>query len=217
LLASLGSLASTAIFQPLIIFSANFFSLLIKELVFPLIFFATILMLLDHFSQDFKISRLGQLFKDAAVFIMGFSLTIFGGILAVSGIAGAVSDGVTLRTAKFVTGAFIPIIGGMIADSLDAVVGASLLLKNGLVLAGVIMLFLITAFPLLKIVSIIFIYKLSSALIQPLGENSLCDCLNTMGNCLFLIFAAVTAVTLIFFIVIIMIMGAGNAAVMFRA
>lgn len=216
LLASLGSLASAAIFKPVIIFSANFFSLLIKDLVFPFIYFATILMLLDHFSMNFKISRLGQLFKDAAIFVMGFSLTVFGGVLAVSGIAGGVSDGVTLRTAKFLTGAFVPIIGGIIADAVDAVVGASLLLKNGLVLTGVFLLFLTAVFPLLKITSIIFIYKLSSALIQPLGDSSLCDCLNTMSSCLILIFAAVTAVALIFFIVIIMIMGAGNVAVMLR-
>ncbi len=217
LLASLGSLASAAIFQPLIIFCANFFSLLIKDLVFPLIFFSTVLMLLDHFSQDFKISRLGQLFRDAAIFIMGLSLTIFVGILGISGVAGSVSDGVTIRTAKFLTGAFVPVIGGMVADAVEAVVGASLLLKNGLVLAGVIMLFLMAVFPLLKIIAIIFIYKLSSALIQPLGDTPLCDSLNTMGNCLLLIFAAVTAVSLIFFLVIVMIMGAGNAAVMLRA
>lgn len=217
LLASLGSLASAAIFQPLIIFCANFFSLLIKDLVFPLIFFSTVLMLLDHFSQDFKISRLGQLFRDAAIFIVGLSLTIFVGILGISGVAGSVSDGVTIRTAKFLTGAFVPVIGGMLADAVEAVVGASLLLKNGLVLAGVIMLFLMAVFPLLKIIAIIFIYKLSSALIQPLGDTPLCDSLNTMGNCLLLIFAAVTAVSLIFFLVIVVIMGAGNAAVMLRA
>lgn len=216
LLASLGSLASAAIFQPVIIFSASFISLLIKDLVFPLIFFSTVLLLLDSFSENYKISRLGLIFRDAAVFVMGFSLTIFVGILSISGIAGAVSDGVTLRTAKFVTGIFIPVIGGMVAEALEAVIGASLLLKNGLILAGMILLFLTLAFPLLKIISIVFIYKFSSAIIQPLGESSLCDCLNTMGNSLLLIFAAVVAVSLIFFILLIVIMGAGNAAVMFR-
>ncbi len=216
LLASLGSLGSAAIFQPVIIFSASFMVILVKDLVFPLIFLATVLLLLDSFSENFKISRLGQLFKDSAIFIMGFSLTIFVGILSITGVAGAVSDGVTLRTAKFVTGVFIPVIGGMVAEALEAVIGASLLLTNGLVLAGVIILFLSLVFPLLKIISIIFIYKFSSALIQPLGESSLCDCLNTMGNSLLLIFAAVVAVSMIFFIILVIIMGAGNAAVMLR-
>ena len=216
LLASLGSLASAAIFQPVIIFSASFIGLLIKDLVFPLIFFATVLLLLDSFSENHKISRLGLIFRDAAVFIMGLSLTIFVGILSISGIAGAVSDGVTLRTAKFVTGIFIPVVGGMVAEALEAVIGASLILKNGLILAGMVLLFLTLVFPLLKIISIVFIYKFSAALIQPLGESSLGDCLNTMGNSLLLIFAAVVAVSLIFFILLVIIMGAGNAAVMFR-
>jgi len=217
LLASLGSLASAAIFQPMVILCANFFSLIIKDLVFPLIFFAAVLMLMDHFSEDFKISRLGFLFRDASIFVITFCLTIFVGVLSLSGIAGSVSDGITLRTAKFLTGAFVPVVGRLVADAVDAVVGASLLFKNGLVLTGILIIFLITIFPLIKIAAMIIVYKLSSALIQPLGETAICDCLNTMGNCLLLIFAAVTAVSLMFFIVVIIIMGAGNAAVMLRA
>ncbi|RQD76957.1 MAG: hypothetical protein D5R97_03350 [Candidatus Syntrophonatronum acetioxidans] len=155
--------------------------------------------------------------RDASLFVITFCLTIFVGVLGISGVAGSVSDGITLRTAKFLTGTFVPVVGRLVADAVDAVVGASLLLKNGLVLTGVLILFLITVFPLIKIAAMIFIYKLSSALIQPLGETAICDCLNTMGNCLLLIFAAVTAVCLMFFIVVIIIMGAGNVAVMLRA
>ncbi|RQD76389.1 MAG: hypothetical protein D5R97_04460, partial [Candidatus Syntrophonatronum acetioxidans] len=98
LLASLGSLASAAIFQPMVILCANLFSLIIKDLVFPLIFFAAVLMLMDHFPQDFKISRLGLLFRDASLFVITFCLTIFVGVLGISGVAGSVSDGITLRT-----------------------------------------------------------------------------------------------------------------------
>lgn len=216
LLASLGSLTTAAIFHPMVIFSAKFFSLLFNQVVFPLIFLAAVLLLVNHVSEEYNINRLGELFRDSAVFILTFSLTIFVGILALSGIAGAVGDGIGLRTAKMLSGVFIPVVGPLVADALDSVIGASLLLKNGLILGGTLTLFLMAIFPLLKIMAVVFIYKLSSAIVQPLGETALSSCLNTMAQCLLLIFGAVTGASLMFFLVIIMVMGAGNAAVMLR-
>lgn len=216
LLASLGHVTSASLFHPLIIFSIHFIASLVGNFIFPLIFFATVLYMVNHFSPHFKISRLADLFRDISIWGMGLILTIFAGITAVHGIAGGVGDAVTLRTAKFMAGAFIPVVGKMLADAVETVLGYSLLLKNGTTVVGLTLLALSVAFPLLKLLALVIIYKFAGALVQPLGETSLGEALHTMGNCLTLVFAAVAIVALAYFIGIAIIAGASNIAVMLR-
>ncbi len=143
-------------------------------------------------------------------------LTLFTGITAIQGVAGSVGDALTLRTAKYMTGSLIPVVGKMMADAVETVLGYSILLKNGATIAGLITLSTLVLFPLVKLLSLILIYKFAGALVQPVGETSLGDALNTMSNCLSMIFAAVATVALAFFIGISIIIGASNAAVMLR-
>ncbi|NLM46276.1 MAG: stage III sporulation protein AE [Firmicutes bacterium] len=216
LLAALGSLASAAIFRPLIVFAVNFFASLTRDAVFPLIYLTTILSLVNHFSPRVTVSKLAELLKNVAVWGMGLSMTIFVGLMTVHGVASSVGDAVTIRTAKFAAGAFLPVVGGLLSDAVETVAGATLILKNAVHVAGVFILFALVIFPLIKILALVFIYKLAAALIQPLGDTSLCDSLNTMGNCLALVFAAVAVVSIIFYLGITIIAGAGNASFMLR-
>lgn len=216
LLASLGNFASAALFRPIIIFAVNFFASITRDVIFPLIFLTTILSIVNHFSPRITVSKLADLLKTVSVWGMGLSMTIFTGLLAIHGVASSVGDAVTIRTAKFMTGAFLPVVGGMLTDAVETVASATLVLKNTVHIAGVIMLFYMVAFPLLKILALVFIYKLAAALIQPLGETNLCDSLNTLGNCLTLVFAAVAIVSVIFYLAITIIAGAANTSFMLR-
>lgn len=216
LMASLGHITSVSLFHPLIIFAVNLIASLTRNAIFPLIFFATILYLINHFSPHFKISRLADIFKDICVWALGLMLTLFLGLTAVQGVAGSIGDALTLKTAKFMTGSLIPVVGKMLADSVETVLGYSLLVKNSATIAGLVMLLLMIIFPLLKLLALVLIYKLSGAVVQPLGETTLGEALQTMSNCLVLIFSAVSTVALAFFIGIAIIVGASNATVMLR-
>jgi stage III sporulation protein AE len=216
LMASLGHVASVSLFHPLIIFAVNFSASLINNIIFPLIFLATILYLVDHFSPHFKINRLADLFKDISIISLGLLLTLFTGFMSIQGVAGGIGDALTLKTAKFMTGAFIPVVGGKLADAIETVLGYSMLIKNSATIMGLVILALITVFPLLKILAVISIYKVCSALIQPLGETTLGGALESMSKCLTMIFAAVAAVALVFFIGVAIIIGISNATIMLR-
>jgi stage III sporulation protein AE len=216
LLASLGSLASAAIFKPLIIFAVNFFASLTRDVIFPLIYLTTILSVINQISPRVTVGRLAELLKQVSVWSMGLSMTIFTGLLAIHGVAAAVGDAVTIRTAKFMTGAFLPVVGGMLTEAVETVAGATLILKNSVHLAGVLLVFYLVAFPALKILALVFIYKLAAALIQPLGETALSEALNTFGNCLALIFAAMAITGLFFYLAITIIAAAGNTSFMLR-
>lgn len=73
------------------------------------------------------------------------------GVISVRGITSSVTDGVTIRAAKYITGNFVPVIGKMFADATDTVISASLLVKNAIGLSGVIIILFLCAFPAIKI------------------------------------------------------------------
>ncbi|NMA92224.1 MAG: stage III sporulation protein AE [Firmicutes bacterium] len=216
LLASLGSLASSAIFHPLVIFTINFFGTFIRQAILPLILLSAVLALANQFSPRIKVGRLADLLRDISGWGLGLCVTLFTGIFAVQGVAGTVTDAVSLRAAKYMTTALVPVVGKMLADSVETVAGASLILKNGIYLAGVAILLLQLIFPLIKLLALIVIYRLTAALVQPLGETGLGGALNALSNCLALMVAAVAAVSVLFVIAVTAVVGAGNVAVMFR-
>ncbi|MGI6588999.1 MAG: stage III sporulation protein AE [Peptococcia bacterium] len=216
LLTTLGGLTTTALLQPFLLVFLNFMSTFTQKIIFPLIFLTAVLCISNNLSTHFKVSRLVNFFKQITKVGIGLVLTLFIGVISVESVTGAVVDGVTLRTAKYMTGAFVPVAGNMFADALDAIMGGSLLLKNALGLTGVLTLVAIILFPVIKILALAVIYRLASALLQPLGDTLLANTLEEMSECLFLTFAAVTSVAIMFFMTITIIVGTANFTVMLR-
>lgn len=216
LLTAMGGITSVALLQPLLMVFLSFMCTFIQIVIFPLIYLSAVLAIANNVSESFKVSRIAGLIKQLTKVGIGLVLTVFIGVITVEGVAGAVVDGVTLRTAKFMTGAFVPVAGGMFADALDAVVGGSLLLKNAVGITGVLVLGAIVIFPVLKILAIAIIYRIASALLQPLGDSLIANTLEEMSGSLFLAFAAVLSVAIMFFLTITVIVGTANITVMLR-
>jgi stage III sporulation protein AE len=216
LLASMGNVVTVSVLHPLIIFMIHAVGTLIYTLVFPLLFFSAVLHITSALSEKFKVTQLANLLRNIGVGVLGVLLTVFLGVISVQGATGAVTDGVTLRTAKFVTGNFVPVVGRMFSDAADTVISASMLAKNAIGLAGVIILLFISAFPAIKILTLALIYNIAAAVMQPLGDSPIVTCLTTIGKTMIYVFAALAAVSLMFFLAVTIILTAGNASLMVR-
>jgi len=216
ILAALGNVTSVAILKPLVFIGITLASSWIKNILMPFIFFTAVLGIVNNISERFHISMLAGLLKQICVFLLGLFTSVFLGIVVVQGAGASVIDGISVRTAKFATKNFIPFVGGFFSDTVDMVIGCSLILKNIIGVAGLIIVFIITIFPVAKILSLVFIYKFAGAIIQPLGEEHIVKCLNEIGSCLVLILISVSSVSLMFFVTITIIMASGNISVMMR-
>jgi stage III sporulation protein AE len=167
-------------------------------------------------SENYKVTQLAGLLRNWSIGLMGLFLTVFLGVISVQGVSTAVADGFAIKTAKFITGNFIPVIGRMFTDATDTVIGASALLKNSVGIAGVAILLMIVAFPAIKILMIAFIYKFAAALLQPLGGGPIIRCLDIISKSVIYVFAALAIVSLMFFLSITVIVAAGNVTMMMR-
>lgn len=216
LLAALGNVTSATIFHPLSFAVVGVASTVIKNIIFPLIFLSVVVGLVGNVTDKFKVNKLAGFIRSIGIFLMGLLFTVFVGFLGIQGIGGSVADGVAMRTVKYATGAFIPVVGKMFSDALDAVVGTSLILKNAIGVVGIIIIFLLALFPALKLLAIMLIYRFTAAVAQPVVDDKIVRCLEQMASGISLVFATVAAVSLTFFFVITVIVGAGNISVMMR-
>lgn len=216
LMAGMGALASAGLFHPLMVAMAQTVGVIAADWVFPMIFLAAVLDIVSGFSDSFPLSGLAGLIKQASIGFLGISLAIFLGIVSVQGAAGAVADGVGLRTAKFLAGAFVPVIGGFLSDAAELVIGSSLIIKNALGILGLVFIFLLIVVPLSKIAALVLTYRLAAAIIQPVGGEGVVNLMGSISASLVLVAATAAAVALMFFISLTVMVGMGNVTVMMR-
>jgi len=215
LLLAMGNVTTAALFKPIVLGSLTLLATIIKTFILPLFFLAAVLHLFNHISTQFQLKRLAGLLEFAGKTAMGLTLTIFIGVLAVQGVTGGVADGVVLRTAKYSADA-IPVVGKFFKDAVEIVMGSGIMLRNALGIVAVVALVIICLGPIVKIVAMQLVFRISAALIEPLGEEALAKSLEQMSKSLFLIFGAVASVAMMFFLTVVIVVGTGNLTVMLR-
>ncbi len=205
-----GGMATTAIVHPILITTIGLIGGLMKNIIFPLIIFAGVLGIVGYLVEGFQTNKLSNLFKSAALGIMGLAMAIFIGIITIRGFAASVADSTALRTAKYLTNTFLPVVGGAISDTMEMAAGCSQVLKSGIGIFGLGLIILIIVFPLMKILAIAVIYQLTGAIVQPLGNNRLADALQGVGGIFLNLFGAIAIVGLMFFISLAILVGVAN-------
>ncbi|NLP44775.1 MAG: stage III sporulation protein AE [Peptococcaceae bacterium] len=215
LLLAMGNITSTALFKPIVLGSLVFLASIIQNLVLTLFFLSIILKLFNSISQQFKLAKLASLLEFGGKLCLGIVMTVFIGIMTIQGVTGGVTDGIALRTAKY-SADLIPVVGKFFKDAVELVVSSGLLLKSSLGIVSLLAIIIITLSPIVKIIAMMFTFKISAALVEPLGENELADTLQEMAKGLLLIFVAVSSVALMFFMAITIIVGTGSLPIMLR-
>jgi stage III sporulation protein AE len=216
LLASFGQVISVSFFHPIIIFLIHFSGMLVTNFVFPLLYLSMLLLIISGLNEQFQATHLADLFKTISVGSLGVFLSLFLGVISVQGTASAIQDGVALKTTKFITGNFIPVVGGTFTDAADTVLASLLLLKNAIGIVGLTIIVFIAVFPTLKILVISFIYKLAAALLQPLGNSPIIKSLTIISKYMMYILACVITVTFMFFLAIVIIVISSNIPLLLR-
>jgi len=210
LLAAVGAVSTSALFHPLVLAAVVTIGHLVQEVIFPLAVLTAIVTLVSQLAEGFSLTKLAALLRDVTIGVTGVMLAGFVGLVTVRGVAAAATDGVALRTAKYVSGTFVPIVGKGMSDAMETVAGCSLVLKNTVGGMGAWTLIVLTAFPLVKMLVLVAIYRLAAALIQPLGETRLVEALHAISNSFVVLFAVTALVGLAFFLGLTILVALGN-------
>jgi stage III sporulation protein AE len=176
------------------------FSAVILKLLMPAVFVSCIMIIINSLGQRNYIKKMSQFLRNFALFGTGFMITVFTGISAVQGIMTKSADSLLLRTARYSIDKFVPIIGGFTADSLELVLTAIGSLRNGVGIAGVIILILLLAGPLIKTLTIVLVFKFTAIVLEPMGNERVSDCMSDMGSAAMILGVLLMLSTIMFII-----------------
>ncbi|MBU5487533.1 stage III sporulation protein AE [Clostridium sp. MSJ-8] len=181
-----------------------------KSIIIPLVLIFFAMQFANNLSNEHKIDGLCKLVKQGTMWMQGIILTIFIGILTIRGITGSTIDAVTLKTTKFAIDNFIPIVGKSFSDAIASVAAYSLIIKNAISSIGLIVIIIMIVYPLIKIVLTSFIYKLSSAILEPVSDKRITSSIQASGEAMTIILSCIMSVSLMFFILLAIMASAGK-------
>jgi len=213
LLASVGGIAQAATLDPIIIGTTTLSANIFMDLIIPIICLAFVLQFVNNMSEEYKIDKLTKLLNQIVLWSQGLIMTLFIGIVTVRGITSTTIDQVTARTAKFAVDSFVPVVGKSLSDAISTVAGYSLLLKNSISSLGLVIIVVIMLFPVIKLLVMALMFKLTAALIEPISDSRLVNCISSAGDSMILITSCLICVSVMFFIIIAIVASAGKMVI----
>ena len=216
LMITTGSIVSANILEAVILFVINFISNIFQSIIVPVILVSTALSIISKISDKIKIERIPQMLKSSTVWVIGITLTIFVGILSLEGTLSSSVDGITAKATKAAVSNFIPVVGKILGDAVDTVIGCSTILKNAVGIVGLIVIIIICIAPIIKLAVITLTYQLTAAICEPIADDKIVKLLGEMGDTFKILLAILCSISVMLIIGITLVLKISNSGLMYR-
>ena len=210
MIALAGGVTQAATIDPIVMAAVVIIPRIYVTVIITLIMAGFVLQFANNLSEEHKIDNLCKLLKQWTVWLQGIIITSFIALLTIRGITSTTIDAVALKTTKFAVDNFIPIVGKAFSDAITSVAGYSLIIKNAISGIGLMVIILIILYPIIKMILMAFIYKMSAALVEPISDKRITSTIAATGDSLVLLLSCVLSVSLMFFVLLAIMASAGK-------
>ena len=101
---------------------------------------------------------------------------------------------------KYAAGTFVPVVGGMLSETLESIIACGRLVKGAAGSASVIVLLYLCLSPIIKLTAIIVTYKFTALIIGPVSDGRLSMAIEEFTSSLVIILAMVIFTAVMFII-----------------
>lgn len=216
LMITTGNLVTTNIAQPILIFLINFIGNFTNIFLIPMLLISMTLSIISNISDKIQIDRLSKFFKSSIIWILGIILTVFTCLLSIEGTLSSSVDGLTSKTAKAAVSNFIPVVGKIMGDTVETVIGCTNILKNSVGIIGVIIIIGISVTPVIKISILWFAFNITSSICEIVADTKIVKLLGNIADSYKILLAILMSVSIMFIIGITIVIKITNSSLMFR-
>lgn len=124
--------------------------------------------------------------------------------------------GITAKTTKAVVSSAIPVVGKILGDAVDTVLGCGIILKNAVGLVGIIIVIGICIVPIIKLGVITLVYKLIAGISQPIADEKITGLLEQIGDIFKIFFAILSSISFMIIIGTTLVLKISNSGMMYR-
>ena len=211
-----GNIISANLLQPILIFIITFIGNLILNIIIPILLASTILGIVSKISDYVQLDKLSKFLKSGIVWVLGITLTLFVSLVSVEGSLSSSVDGVTAKTAKAAVSSFIPVVGKILGDAVDTVIGCTSILKNAVGIVGVVVILGICITPIIKLLLLMTTYYIGSAICQPIADEKIVKLLEQIGDTFKVLLAILCSLSVMLIIGTTLVMKISNSGLMYR-
>lgn len=211
-----GNMISANLLQPVLLFMVTFIGNFISNIIIPMVLASTVLGIVSKISEYVQLDKLSKFFKSSVVWILGVVLTLFVSLVSVEGSLSSSVDGITAKTAKAAVSSFIPVVGKILGDAVDTVIGCTSILKNAVGIVGVIVILGICITPIIKLVLLMTTYYIGSAICEPIADAKIVKLLSEIGDTFRVLLAILCSLAVMLIIGTTLVMKISNSGLMYR-
>ena len=154
---------------------------ILLNIILPMIHIYVILVLVNNLSKEDFLSRLASLIRSVVEWILKSLLALVIGFSVIQSLIAPAVDAFRVSVLNKTAG-IIPGVGGTINAVTEVIIGSSVLIKNSIGVAAMIILLLICLVPVLKLAIYTFLYKLVAAVVQPVSDKRMLGCISCVGE-----------------------------------
>ncbi len=211
-----GSITTTSILEPIILFMINFIGNLIQDILIPVILIITSISIISKISDRVQINKISKFLKSSTVWLLGTILTIFVGVVSLEGTLSSSVDGITAKTAKAIVSSAVPVVGKILGDVVDSVLGCGVILKNAVGFVGIIIIIGICILPILKLTVLTFSYKLVASVSEVIADDKIVKLLDEIADIFKILLAILVSIMFMVIIGTTLLIKMSNTGMMFR-
>lgn len=198
--AAKGATTATLFYEFLIglIYCVNF---VLFRVLLPLCNVYVVIGLVNYISKEDMLSKTADLIKMLVGWGLKTMLAVVIGLNVVQGIITPAVD--TFKTSAIHRAvSAVPGVGNTMNAVTETVIGSGMLIKNGVGVGILIVLIMISLIPVLKMAVFMLLYRVASALIQPISDKRMTDCISTVSEGARLLLKCVTTSLVLFFVTV---------------
>ncbi len=177
---STGSSTSITFYQ-IVLLLIFVIEMVILNFLIPLTQLYLIMRILGEISTEIHLSKFAELIE--TIILWGLK-TLLAGVVGLNVIQGLLSPAIDSVKRSILTkgGEALPIVGDAVGGATEIVLGTAVLIKNGIGVAGMIICFVICLSPIIQMGVTALVYQLVSALVQPISDKRMVNCISSMAD-----------------------------------
>ena len=130
----------------------------------------------------YAFNSLVAFFKKAVTVLLGFSATIFTGLLAIKGSLASAGDSVAVRGVKMLVGSAVPVVGSALSDAYTSVLGSITLIQNAVGIFGIVVFALMHVPVILDLLLWYLALSFTASVSEALGQKQAATLLNGIAS-----------------------------------
>jgi stage III sporulation protein AE len=179
---ALASGSSTSVmFYQLTLLLIFFVEMLILNFLIPVTQIYLMIRILSELSPQIHLTKFAELIETVVSWTLKTLLAGVVGLNVIQGLLSPAIDAVKRSIITKGTGA-IPIIGDAISGTAEVVFGTAVLIRNGIGVVGMIVCLVICLTPLIQMAVTSLLYQVIAALIQPISDKRMVDCVSSIAD-----------------------------------